>query len=459
MDPLAIAITFAGLGANILATGLLLLFNPRSAAVRWYAVFLCAISLWLLGSGVIATGTTNDVWIILLAAGVQLLPALFLAAAFAQCRMRTSLSVAAAAAGVLLLPVTVPALFGEPSAITIALHAGGWGGGTIVQLRYDSHDRPERRTTSRLLRWLLVLPPVVAALGIAIGAAAFFTYVMPLVIIGVHFGIFGGIVWLNYYDIEVRAARTGEIASRAAEAERLAAVGEMSASIAHEIRNPLAGIRSLAQRMAEESIDGARTKRYAGVIVEEAGRLDRIVGDLLVLARRGTPRAHTGELTALRTLFDDVVLLTTSRAERAGIRLVTRAHNLTAAAPREALAQALLNIVLNAIAHSPAGGTVTLEATNVNGTGVTPAAPTQSSAGAAVNSVRITVRDQGPGVPPAERDRIFEPFHTMGTDGTGLGLSVVRRLARELDWRVDVRDAPGGGAEFALTIGAVESRG
>src|SRR5690606_10604848 len=97
--------------------------------------------------------------------------------------------------------------------------------------------------------------------------------------------------------------------------------------------------------------------------------------------------------------------------------------------------QALLNLLLNALAHTPRGGVVTLSA----------------SAG---DRVTISVRDTGPGVPAAERSRIFEPFHTASVDGTGLGLSVVRRIARELDWELEVDDAPGGGAEFRIRLPA-----
>jgi signal transduction histidine kinase len=74
--------------------------------------------------------------------------------------------------------------------------------------------------------------------------------------------------------------------------------------------------------------------------------------------------------------------------------------------------------------------------------------------------VTISVRDSGPGVPPAERSRIFEPFYTASVDGTGLGLSVVRRIARELGWELEVDDAPGGGAEFRIRLPAAPaSRG
>src|SRR5690606_24283045 len=263
----------------------------------------------------------------------------------------------------------------------------------------------------------------------------FFTYVMPLGTIAIHFIIFLGVARLRFYDIEVRVARSGEIASRAGELERLAAVGELAASVAHEVRNPLTGMRSLAQRMADEPIDPERSRRYASISVEEAGRLDRIVSSLLALARRGTLRAWSGDPTRLAALFHDLLLLTSARAARAGVTVRAERTTIVAPAPREALAQALLNLLLNALAHTPRGGTVTLSASDGD-------------------RVTISVRDTGPGVPAAERARIFEPFHTASVDGTGLGLSVVRRIARELDWQLEVDDAPGGGAEFRIRLPA-----
>ncbi|HEX2190887.1 MAG TPA: ATP-binding protein, partial [Longimicrobiaceae bacterium] len=106
-----------------------------------------------------------------------------------------------------------------------------------------------------------------------------------------------------------------------------------------------------------------------------------------------------------------------------------------ARAPRETLAQVLLNLLLNGVAASRAGGTVELAARRAG------------------EVVEIRVRDAGPGVRAEERERIWEPFYS-GTGGTGLGLAVVRRLAREEGWAVEVGDAPGGGAEFVLRVPA-----
>jgi signal transduction histidine kinase len=256
---------------------------------------------------------------------------------------------------------------------------------------------------------------------------------MPLAMVWIQALVFVGVARLRFYDIEVRASRTGEIAAAAAEQERLAVVGELAASLAHEIRNPLTGVRSLAQRLAEDDVEEAKRRRYAGVILEEVGRVERLVANLLGIARRA-PRHEAGDArTPLAPLFEDLALLVGGRAEKSRIRLVAEAGAVSAPAAREPLAQALLNLLLNALAHAPEGTSVELRARET------------------ADAVEVSVRDHGPGVPAEERERIWEPFHS-GSGGTGLGLAVVRRLAREHEWKVEVGDAPGGGAEFRLTL-------
>jgi len=243
-------------------------------------------------------------------------------------------------------------------------------------------------------------------------------------------------VRLRFYNIEVRAARSGELAAQAAAAERLALLGEVSASIAHEVRNPLTGMRSLAQTLADEAdVEPERRRRYARVVLDEIGRLERMVNNLLSVARR-TPPSYSNGRTELAPLFEDLGLLVQSQAARGDVTLDMQARDASVSAPREALAQALLNLLLNAIAHTPRGGRASLLA-RPDG-----------------DSVVLVVRDTGPGIPQAERERIFQPFTTTSDGGVGLGLSLVRRLADELGWTLEVDDAPHGGAELRVTVPA-----
>jgi two-component system sensor histidine kinase AtoS len=237
---------------------------------------------------------------------------------------------------------------------------------------------------------------------------------------------------LRFYDIE-GSARRGELATDAAALQRQAMVGELAASFAHEVRNPLTGVRSLAQRLAEEDVDEPARRRYAEVIVREVGRVEQIVADLLGVSRRAAARPPDAAPTALLPLFDDLRILVSPRAERSGVEVRVHARELDVAASRETLAQALLNLLLNAIEHSPPGGRVELAAAARDG------------------AAMIVVRDQGPGVAPEERERIFEPLYSL-RGGSGLGLAVLRRIAEESGWTIEVADAPGGGAEFRVRV-------
>jgi signal transduction histidine kinase len=441
-QPVPAAIAFFALGALFLGSILLLLFNPRDRGVRWFVVFQTANMVWLGAQGwaFAAEAWPQVSWIV--SATVHLLPALFIAYGMAQGGERPTRDLLLVIAlGIVLLPIA----FGVPGRpysglLNVAWQLAAWGVGTLLLLRFlMSQHRRKRPGTAAARRlglgvnvMLLVVAPLVLV-GVIVFGVQMFYYAMPLLVVWIQILVFVGVARLRFYNIEVRAARTGDLAAVTAEAERLAVVGEMTASLAHEIRNPLTGVRSLAQRLAEEVVDETRRRRYAGVILEEVGRVERLVSNLLDLAKRTSPTLQRDATTQLGPLFADLLLLLGTRAEKAGVKLLVDADDFTIPAPREVLAQALLNLLLNAIQHSPQGGSVHLLARQT------------------ADAFEILVRDRGPGVPPAERERIWEPFHST-SGGTGLGLTVVRRLAREQGWEVEAGAAPSGGAEFRLRI-------
>ncbi|MGE7417870.1 sensor histidine kinase [Methylobacterium tarhaniae] len=240
---------------------------------------------------------------------------------------------------------------------------------------------------------------------------------------------------LNAAGTRLAAAR-----HRAAEAERLAAVGQLAAGIAHEIRNPLAAIRLKAEN-ALASPDPARARAALDLVLDQVARLDRLLRDLLSLtqARRPAPAP-----TDLGRLLHDCAHLHDDLARAQGVRIVVEEAPPERAPLDEAqIRRALDNLVLNAIQHSPAGGTVRL------------------SGGRDGERVRIRVADEGPGVPEAVRSRLFEPFVTGRPDGTGLGLAIVREIARAHGGQVRLAappphrtgtEATGPGATFELDL-------
>jgi signal transduction histidine kinase len=439
-ETLAALISFFALGANFLGTVFLLMIDPRSRSLRWFALFMVDIMVWLGVQGWIFGRGEIGALAPVFEASVHMLPGLFLASALVDCRgwsdARAALVVGVSVA---LLPISLGDVVepvGGPSAPLFAWQLFGWLTGAGLHFR-DRRTTADPGARKRMRLAVLIILMVIGPLAVVVGWFAggdFFTFVMPLLTVGIQLLIVFGVLHLRFYNIEVRAARSGELAAAAAETERLAVIGELAATVAHEVRNPLTGVRSLAQRLAEDGVDEDRRRRYAEVIVREVSRVESIVSNLLGLARRRAGGVRAG-VTALDPLFEDLSLLVGGRADKAGVRLVTEPRGLTAIAPREPLAQALLNLLLNAIDHSPPGGRVVLEARSTRG------------------AREIVVRDEGPGVPPAERERVFQPL-VSGTGGTGLGLAVVRRLASEHGWDVEVGEAAGGGAEFRVRVPA-----
>jgi signal transduction histidine kinase len=220
-------------------------------------------------------------------------------------------------------------------------------------------------------------------------------------------------------------ARTIAVERSLAHAEKLAAIGETAARIAHEIRNPITAARSLAQQLAREP--ESRFHAEHEVILAELERVERQTASLLRFARREEPRLEPFDLGQLvRTTVEDL----RPRLEAAGIGVAVDAPDgVLARADREKLRQVLINLVENAIdALGSTAGTrrVDLAVAGVNG------------------SATIQVRDSGPGVPPDALPRLFEPFFSLKEHGTGLGLAIARRTIEAHGGTIDATSTPEG---------------
>ncbi len=226
----------------------------------------------------------------------------------------------------------------------------------------------------------------------------------------------------------------GAARARLAQSEKMAALGQLAAAIAHEVRNPLAVIRSAAQGLAEGMPSGdGETARACSFITAEIDRLANVVNSLLAFAR---PLQVEPRPVAVRELFDRALLL--AHEELAGKDLHVRRQDPTEVPPVRAdadlICQVLLGLLENAAEAVPSGGQVTLAARAAEGT------------------VELAVADSGPGVPPDLRARIFEPFFTTRPTGTGLGLAVARQIVEAHGGRIDVGEGPGGGARFTVRL-------
>jgi signal transduction histidine kinase len=218
-----------------------------------------------------------------------------------------------------------------------------------------------------------------------------------------------------------------------AERERLATLGQMAATVAHEIKNPLSAIKSIAQVMGEDETLSAAYARDLSLIVGETDRLSQSVTQLLSFARKESP----DELPLpARELVLSVVALFQASANEQGIKVNCEIASDSELSGRAvaALRDALSNLLLNALQSTPSGGAISI------------------NAAADKNSLLVVVQDNGPGVPLELKERIWEPFFTTRQRGTGLGLAIVRKRMQEAGGSATLSPQNGPGARFELRV-------
>jgi signal transduction histidine kinase len=230
-----------------------------------------------------------------------------------------------------------------------------------------------------------------------------------------------------------RRQREG-LAEELRRAENLASLGRLLAGVAHEVRNPLAALRSTVQ-LWQRLPDRARTPESMDAVVHSVDRLNDLVSRLLYFARSGHDARRPVDLNGL--VRDACELL---RAQADGQK-VTLGADLDAGLPQlwgsaQALQQVVLNLAANALQAMPGGGQLEFR---------TRWHPSEDEA-------ELRVRDTGPGVPEEARARLFEPFFTTRTEGTGLGLALCLEIVRQHGGRIDLADGDERGAEFVVRL-------
>ncbi len=227
--------------------------------------------------------------------------------------------------------------------------------------------------------------------------------------------------WLVVVAEDLRATR--KLESERLRADRLESLVEMSATLAHEIRNPLMGLSAQAELLAGQLPAGDGRVRYLDVITREVERIDDTITRMLNFVRPYEP-----ELSAcpVRELVQDTVDLVRARADQRGVHLVHlpgEAPDLRADAGQ--LKQVLLNLLINAVDAAPEGGRVTAQ---VSADALVDLPGVEGGLRRAAPGAVIEVTDDGPGFRPGDLERIFRPFFTTKSNGTGLGLALCQKV-------------------------------
>jgi signal transduction histidine kinase len=231
-------------------------------------------------------------------------------------------------------------------------------------------------------------------------------------------------------ELETKISQLERTQAQLVQSEKLASIGEMSAAVAHGLRNPLASLRAAAQ-LVRRHPDAPSAPEHLTAIIEEVDRLDRRISHLLSFSRpapyhplqENVPRLIEGLLPAF--------------AESLRERGVELALDLPPLLPQVRvdpmqLEQALLEVVSNALDAMPSGGTLRISATPPANNGSQP------------SEVTIEIADTGPGIPDQVMPSVCEPFFTTRQDGTGLGLAIAKRYIEQNGGRLEILSRPGG---------------
>lgn len=220
---------------------------------------------------------------------------------------------------------------------------------------------------------------------------------------------------------------------KAEQAERLAALGRIATSLAHEIRNPLGAISGSVQLVREGASLDEDERKLLGIVSREVERLDDLVATMLAASRPREPVRRRFDLAKVAREVIDLVRRG-PHVERKGEIALLGDEEVWVFADEQQIRQVLWNLLKNALVATPDGGRIEVLLTQRDG------------------GARIDVDDGGPGIPEESRARLFEPFVSGRPLGVGLGLSIVDQLVRAHGGRVEIDDSPLGGARFTVEI-------
>jgi signal transduction histidine kinase len=221
-------------------------------------------------------------------------------------------------------------------------------------------------------------------------------------------------------------------------ADRLAALGTLTAGLAHEIRNPLVAIKTLTQLLPERLDDEEFRSDFLKIASGEVDRISSLVNELLEFARPTSPHLR---LESIQQIMDGMILLISTETKKKNLDIVAQYEDNLPSIPvdREQIKQVFLNVLLNAIEATGEGGCVSVDIrifSRKNGE----------------NFLQIEIRDTGRGIPEEHLDNVFTPFFTTKDKGSGLGLSISHQIVQEHGGTISVESRIGEGSSFFINF-------
>lgn len=244
--------------------------------------------------------------------------------------------------------------------------------------------------------------------------------------------------------LKTQASELSELEEQLRLSDRLAIVGELTASMAHELRNPLGTIRGTVEIINDELPEDLKKNEFFEILILETERMSSVVESYLNFAKKQTfpdTNYNVNEIIHNSCL----ILASRARKERIRFRKNLPATPLILNGNPNDLQQILINLLLNAIEAMKSPGEILISGTIADGNN-------DANKQYPGNLLTLSIKDQGKGIKPENMKEIFKPFFTTKKKGTGLGLSIVKRIADQHHWRIQINSTPDQGTEFILLI-------
>lgn len=236
---------------------------------------------------------------------------------------------------------------------------------------------------------------------------------------------------ISLNKLEEQSDKLSELEQQLRLADRLSVVGELTASLAHEVRNPLGAIRGASEILKDELPENIKSSEFFQIILQEINRLNEVLENYLSFARIKSDEKFSFDLIEI---INNIAQMLGYSARKSGIQLNNQipGESISIQGSPNHFRQILTNVLLNSIQAMPNGGNIAVIVSSKKET------------------VELKVVDNGPGIKVTDLERIFRPFYTTKKGGTGLGLAIVKRLADENDWQLRVESQLERGTKFTL---------